>query len=70
MKNNQSNKNKYFIYSILLVALVLISSVTFGQAPPPPPPPPPPPGVPFGAVELLLVGLAGYGAKNFFNKEK
>ena len=63
------NSNKKYLYTIVIVALVLITNVTFGQVVPPPTPPPPPPGVPFGAVELLVAGLAAYGAKKLYKKK-
>jgi hypothetical protein len=69
MKNNNSNTTKLFIYSALVLALIFVSSIASAQSLPPPVPPVPP-GVPFGAVEFLLVGLAGYGVKKYRDSKK
>ena len=47
---------------LILTLFILSVGITFGQAAPPPPPIPTV-GVPFGAIEFLLLGLGGYALK-------
>lgn len=70
MKNNKSSNSKLFINIVLVFAFVMVSTIVSAQAAPPPVPPVPPTGVPFGAIEILLVGLAGYGAKKYRDSKK
>lgn len=70
MKNNKRTNWIYLALTIALLVVPFAAQVLMAQPPPPPPPPPPPAVVPLGGLGLLIAGLAAYGAKRYFNKEK
>ena len=63
---------KKYLPSLLILALILVATITFAQGGPPQPGAPgasPPPAIPIdGGILALLAGGIAYGAKKLYNK--